>query len=170
MGAIHPRKNIEGTIQAFNHYKSATKSSDKLLIIGRMAWKNERLKKILENSSFKKDIKFLGYLPDEEVRLILGSAKALLFLSLFEGFGVPLLEAMQLKTPTIYSNTSVMPEIAGDTGIAVNPSDFTEVSNAMKAIENFESESVQKLRDKKLAEYNWDRAAQLMKNYVDAVR
>ena len=170
LGAIHPRKNIEGTIRAFNHYKSETKSKDKLLVIGRMAWKNDRLKKLVENSPYKDDIKFLGYLPDEEVRLILGSAKALLFLSFFEGFGVPLLEAMQLKTPTIYSNTSVMPEIAGATGIPVDPSNLNEISRAMIGVTTFGNETVQKLRDEKLSAYNWDRAADLMKGYVDAIR
>ncbi len=170
LGAIHPRKNIEGTIHAFDKYKSISKSKDKLLIIGRMAWKNEKLKNTLDNSPNKSDIKLLGYLPDEEVRFILGSSKALLFLSFFEGFGVPLLEAMQLKIPTIYSNLSVMPEIAGDTGIPVNPKDLNEVSNAMMALKDFETETVQKLREEKLKAYNWDRAAQLMKRYVDAVR
>jgi len=170
LGAIHPRKNIEGTIQAFNKYKKETKSTDKLLVIGRMAWKNDRLKKLVENSVYKSDIKFLGYLPDEEVRLIVGAAKALLFLSFFEGFGVPLLEAMQLNTPTIYSNRSVMPEIAGKTGIPVNPQNLSEITKAMTEVEHFKKEAVQKLRSEKLAVYDWDRAAQLMKGYVEAFR
>ena len=166
LGAIHPRKNIEGTIRAFEAYKEKSKGKDKLLIIGRMAWKTNSVLDLANRSLYKSDIHFLGYLPDEEVHQVLSAAKALLFLSLFEGFGRPLLECMQLNVPSIYSNCSVMPEVAGGTGIAVNPNDQAEIAKAMINIADFNTPAVAELRKERLAKYSWERAAQILAGFI----
>lgn len=170
LGAIHPRKNITGTIKAFDQYKSQTGSSEKLLIVGRMAWKTSEIKSVFENSSHKKDIHFLGYLPDEKVRLVLGASKALLFLSYFEGFGVPLLEAMKLKVPSIYSNLSVMPEVAGKTGIPVNPEDPDTVVKAMIDLEHWDKNQMEMEIAKKMKQYSWEQSVESLKSYINLFR
>ena len=121
VGAMHPRKNVEGLVTAFEHYKTKFGGNQKLLITGRKAWLTERISQVLETMKHKKDVEFLGYLNQDELIQITGSAKACLYLSLFEGFGVPLLEAMTCGVPVICSNVSCMPEIVGDAGILVPP-------------------------------------------------
>ena len=116
LGAIHPRKNVDGIIRGFDAFKKNTGLPHLLLIIGRQAWQLDAVQKALSDSPFRDSIRLVGYQPDEAVHQILGAADALLFLSLFEGFGVPMIEAMQLGIPIVYSDRSVIPEVAGGAG------------------------------------------------------
>jgi glycosyltransferase involved in cell wall biosynthesis len=134
VGAVHPRKNVHRLIQAFDEYKKNTKSDTKLVICGRFAWKTGAVKTAFDNSFFKKDIIFTGYMSDEKVALLMASALAVVYVSLFEGFGVPLLEAMNCNVPIITSNVTSMPEVAGDAAILVNPENIEDIANAMVTI------------------------------------
>ncbi|HMP12576.1 MAG TPA: glycosyltransferase, partial [Saprospiraceae bacterium] len=80
------------------------------------------------------DIHFLGYISDTELTRLTGAALALTYVSLFEGFGVPILEAMHCHTPVITSNTSSMPEVAGDAALLVNPTDVAGIAAAMQQL------------------------------------
>ena len=96
---FHPRKNIERLIQAFNLFKEQTRAEEKLLIAGRLAWQTGAVKAALDNSNYRSDIILLGYVDDTNLPKLMGAALALTYVSLFEGFGVPLLEAMQCEVP-----------------------------------------------------------------------
>jgi len=134
IGAIHPRKNIVRLIRAFDLFKQRTQSTMKLLVAGRFAWQTGDIKMAFEQADNQKDIQFLGYVPDEELPLLSGSALALTYVSLFEGFGVPLIEAMQAGVPVITSNVSSMPEVGGEAALLVDPNSFHEIAQAMKTV------------------------------------
>jgi len=168
LGAVHPRKKIDRTIRVFNQFKKQSGSDAQLLIIGRMAWKTSEVEQAYNNSKYKSDIHFLGFVPDAEVPRLLGASEALLFLSIFEGFGIPILEAFAAGVPVIYTNTSAMPEVAGKGGIPVSPEDDEEVVAAMHAVQ--EPATRQKLKtsaDYQLSKYSWDRSAKLLSNLID---
>lgn len=134
IGAIHPRKNIVRLIQAFDQFKEQTSAKMKLLIAGRFAWQTSEIKTVYEEAKHKADIQFLGYVSDEELPLLVGSAFALTYVSLFEGFGVPLIEAMQAKVPVITSNVSSMIEVGGNAALLVDPTSIEAISTAMQKV------------------------------------
>ena len=134
IGAIHPRKNVHRLILAFDQFKKKTGSSMKLLLGGRFAWQTTIVKEAYENAKFKKDIVLLGYIKNENLPGFIGAALALTYVSLFEGFGVPLLEAMNAETPVITSNVSSMPEVVGNAGLLVDPTNVESIANAMLQI------------------------------------
>ncbi len=133
IGSINPRKNIINLIHAFELFKMKTKSSNKLLLGGRFAWQSGPIKNAFDQSKFQSDIKLLGYLEEEELPKIIAAAKALVYVSLFEGFGLPILEAFHCETPVITSNVTSMPEVAGEAALMVNPKSVVEIAKAMEA-------------------------------------
>ena len=118
-------------ITAFDQFKAATKSSLKLLIGGRWAWQTGVVQSAYEAAIHKKDIKFLGYLSDEEVPLLMASAFAFTYVSNFEGFGIPILEALYCEVPVITSTASSMPEVVGEAGLLVDSNEVSSIVLAM---------------------------------------
>lgn len=168
LGAIHPRKNIRGIIKGFDAFKAANNSSERLVIIGRKAWQTTAVAEALEQSPNRSAILLVGYQPDEQVRKLLGASEALLFLSLFEGFGVPLIEAMQLGVPLVYSDRSVVPEVAGGAGEMTDPLDSAAVAAAMqKVILPANAEGYRAGAQRQLAKYDWDQSAQQLNQLVE---
>jgi len=134
VGSIHPRKNIKNLLLAFEQFKSETSSDFKLLLVGRKAWDFEDVDVAYSKMKFRDDVKFLGHLPPADLGNIVASAYALVYVSLFEGFGIPLIEAMSCNVPVITSNTTSMPEVAGDAALLVNPLSVSDISLAMKKL------------------------------------
>lgn len=162
VGALHPRKNISGLLKAFDSFKTNTKSSKKLVIVGREAWQNESMKMTYENMQFKNDVIFTGHLTTDELKRVIGSAFALCYVSLFEGFGLPLVEAMQAEIPIITSNVSSMPEICGNAGIIVNPHDVNAIANAMQLLEDNSQlrNTLSENGKQQVTKFNWDFTAE----------
>ncbi|MEM1119680.1 MAG: glycosyltransferase family 1 protein [Bacteroidota bacterium] len=131
IGAVHPRKNIHRLITAFDQFKAATKAPVKLLIAGRFAWQTGVVKEAYDQARHQNDIEFLNYVNDTEVPLLMGSALGFVYVSLFEGFGVPLLEAMNCEVPIITSDVSSMPEVVGQAAILVNPKSIADIQEAL---------------------------------------
>lgn len=160
-GALHPRKNIVNLINAFERFKSINNTSTKLLLIGRMAWQTSEIENRIKNSPFAADIKHINYL-DTSLPLLVASAKAVVYISLFEGFGLPVLEAMKCGVPVITSDVTSMPEVAGDAAICVDPQDVNEI---VKALEKLETDKhiatilVQKGHDRSTF-FSWDLTAE----------
>lgn len=171
LGALHPRKNIVRLLEAFALFKQQTSSPLKLLIAGRFAWQTSEIKAAYENSPVKKDIQFLGYVSDEELPRLVASALALTYISLFEGFGVPLLEAMQAQVPVLTSSVSSLPEVAGDAALLVDPTDISAMAEGMKRL--YESEDLRNTLIEKGQQrvqlYSWDRAVQVVEAALAAV-
>lgn len=134
VGAVHPRKNIHRLIAAFDRFKQATNSSMQLLIAGRFSWQTGIVRDAYEAAVHQADIQFLGYVSNEELPRLVAAASALTYISLFEGFGVPLLEAMHCDVPIITSNISSLPEVAGKAAVLVNAKKEASIAEAMQQI------------------------------------
>lgn len=161
VGAIHPRKNIGNLLLAFDAFKKATSSKTKLLIAGRKAWKNSTMKDIYENMQFQSEVVFLGRLAINDLIDVIGAARAMTFVSVFEGFGLPILEAMHCDVPVITSNVSSMPEVAGDAALLVNPHDTDEIAAALIRIDaqpELRQRLIEQGRIQRL-KYNWRESA-----------
>lgn len=163
IGSIHPRKNIRRLILAFDHFKKESKSPMKLLLGGRFAWQAGDTQIAFDNAKYKSDILLLGYLEEEELSQILAAAKALVYVSLFEGFGLPILEAMHCDTPVITSNVSSMPEVAGDAALLIDPNSIDAIAKAMERIQDKElAQSLIEAGKKQREKFNWDRSAKIV--------
>jgi glycosyltransferase involved in cell wall biosynthesis len=160
-GAIHPRKNVDGLINAFDRYKSKTLHKTKLLIAGRFAWETRAVTQAYEQSSYREDIVFLGYLPQEDLVALMASAMALVLISINEGFGLPVAEAYNCDTPVICSNSSALAEVGEGAALLVNPMDFEEVKEAMVAVSNSEKrwQVIENQRIRR-SDFSWDKAAE----------
>ena len=135
IGTIHPRKNLKNQLLAFDMFKKANNDSiHKFLIVGtKWIWDKE-LDEAYSKMYFKNDVVFIGHLPTDELSRVTASATALMYVSVFEGFGIPIIEAFESKTPVITSNTSSMPEVAGNAALIVDPFKPEEIFEAMNII------------------------------------
>ena len=132
LGTIEPRKNIERIVKAFKKYKKEVKDDLKLVIVGNKGWKYENIMKLIE--SMGTDIIITGYIDEEDKIPIYKLAQFFAFPSLYEGFGMPVLEAMAAGVPVVTSNVSSLPEVAGDAAILVDPLSEDEIFEAYKKI------------------------------------
>jgi len=130
-GAIQPRKNVRNTLEAFDLFKTQHPSTVKLVIAGRKAWDYKGIMRAYEQMRHKSDVVFAGHLPSGQLSRVMGASLGLIYASLFEGFGIPIVEAMNAEVPVITSNVSSMPEVAGDAALLVNPKSPDEITKAM---------------------------------------
>lgn len=164
VGSLHPRKNIPNLIKAFALFKQQAESDMKLVLAGPGFWGLSDIQSALHESGIKDDVIFTGRLSNADLSLVLGSAMALTFVPYYEGFGIPLIEAMEAEIPIITSNVSSLPEVAGNSALLVNPFEINDIKNAMLKIHNnsaIRSELVQKGRLQKL-NFSWDKSAHLL--------
>lgn len=134
LGSIHPRKNVPNLLRGFEKFKHSTQAPTKLVLAGRMAWQTSEIGELMPTLQYKDDIIFLGYVDNNLLPKMVASAYALTYVSLFEGFGIPLLEALYCDVPSITSNCSSMPEVVGDAGLLTNPYSPDDISRQMEAI------------------------------------
>ena len=136
VGALHPRKNVMRLFKAFEGFKQSSGSITKLLIVGEKLWKDNDVEKAYENLSFKKDVIFTGHLPLADLTEVVGSAKALVFPSYFEGFGIPLVEAMNAGCPIICGNKTALPEIAGEAALLIDPFSVESIQGGLEEMDS----------------------------------
>ncbi len=160
-GALHPRKNIVNLLKAFIAFKKRQRSNMKLVIVGRYAWKYEEVVEMREEMSFKDDVKWVGYMHVDELSKVMGGAYALVYPSLFEGFGIPILEALKCEVPAIVSNTSAMPEVAGDAGLLVDPTDVQDIAAKMEMLHKDETlrKKLIEASKEQVKKFSWDQSA-----------
>ena len=169
LGAVHPRKNVHRLIEAFGEFKSQTNAPHQLLIGGRFAWQTGPVKTAYDQSKFQEDIVFLNYVKDEEATQLMAAAFAFVYPSLFEGFGIPVLEALNTDTPVITSTASSLPEVAGDAALYINPKVAQEIAKAMIQLlnkENLRQELIEAGRIQR-QQFTWERSA---KQVYDLIR
>jgi len=136
-GAIRPHKNVVRIIEAFSTLKSELAKEQrlenlKLIIIGDDLSSHPRLRRTVISSGVQHDVRFLGFVPIEVLRIFYDVAKVFVFPSLYEGFGLPPLEAMAHGTPVVTSNTSSLPEVVGNAALMVNPENVFEIRRALQ--------------------------------------
>ncbi len=134
VGALHGRKNIDGMLRAFDNFKATISSNHQLVIVGRRMWGNATIQRVYETMRFRRDVVFSGWLSEAELQAAVAGAEALLLVSRFEGFGLPIVEAQVLGTPVITSNCTSMPEIAGKGALLVPPENPEATAKAMEKV------------------------------------
>lgn len=160
VGSLHPRKNLARLFTAFDIFKNNNDNDIKLLIVGSKKWWTEPIKNAYEAMSHKEDVIFAGRLSAEDLHLVTASALASVYVSYFEGFGIPIVEAFKCDTPVITSNVTSMPEVAADAALLIDPFDENSIANAMELIldENLRNDLIEKARIRR-NDFSWDKAA-----------
>ena len=130
VGTLDPRKNLACVLSAFKQI-DLREHDVHLVIVGGQGWKNKAFYRKLSTSEIKNRVVMTGYVSRLQLKVIYERAECLLFPSLYEGFGFPILEAMSCGTPVITSRTASMPEVAGDAAILVDPNDAASIAKAM---------------------------------------
>lgn len=138
-GRISPQKNLVRIIEAFSSLKAELEKEDKytdlkLIIIGDELSKHPDLRRTVIRSGVQNDVRFLGFVPIDTLRIFYDVAKVFVFPSLYEGFGLPPLEAMAHGTPVLTSNTSSLPEVVGSAAVLVNPENIFEIRRGLQRI------------------------------------
>lgn len=136
VSSMHPRKNIVRVLKAFDAFKKANNTKTKLLLVGRMAWKTGEIMQVYEAMAYKSDVIFTGYINDDVLARITASARAMVYVSLFEGFGIPIIEAMQCGVPVICSNNTSCAEVASNAALLVDPYKTDSIKDAFIEIES----------------------------------
>lgn len=131
VGLIHPRKNLTNLFIAYERFRNEVNCNVKLLVIGSRKWWTPEMQRALDQNTWREDIIFTGRVDDKTLNDIMGSALALVYISWFEGFGLPVLEAMHCNTPVICSSTTSLPEVGGDAVLYADPADPDTAKSAM---------------------------------------
>ena len=159
VGTLQPRKNVAKLIDAHRRLPVSTREAFPLVIVGRLGWDSEdTVERLRVEDPW---VRWLRYVPNEDLPGILRCAFALVFPSLYEGFGLPLLEAFASELPVITSNSTSLPEVAGDAAILIEPENIDSISNAMLALTE-DSAKAQQLRDRGLLRaksFTWNKTA-----------
>jgi glycosyltransferase involved in cell wall biosynthesis len=135
VGTLQPAKNLDGVIRAFAHFaKHYDKEDHRLIVIGGGSNGNEVYAKLVDSLGIRERVEFLGYVSDPVLNDLYAHCKGHIILSFYEGFGLPVAEALSWLKPSVASNISSLPEVAGPTGILVNPNDCEEAAKAIKAL------------------------------------
>ena len=155
------RKNLATLLTAFDLFKQNDTGGMKLVVVGQRVWWQDELKDAYNRMEHKEDVIFIGRAESETLARLLGSAEALVYPSLFEGFGIPIIEAFQAEVPVITSNCTSMPEVAGEAALLVNPTDSRSMSEALGKIVNDPTLSfdlVQKGRERRKC-FSWEKTS-----------
>lgn len=131
LGNLEPRKNITNLIKAYALIKKEHHIDQVLVVAGQKGWRYNQIFEQITELGLQEDIIFTGYISDEEKSLLYKNADAFVFPSLYEGFGMPILEAQKCGTPVLTSHTSSMPEVAGESALLVNPLDYHDISDKL---------------------------------------
>lgn len=166
-----PHKNHIALLNAFAKVKKEKHLPLKLVFTGAQERETEQIKKVIKDNNLRDDVIYLGYLPQDDVRYVFACANMIAFPSLFEGFGIPLVEAMAAKVPVICSTSSCIPEIVGDAGYLFDGTNVDEIAQAIYRVYTDQS-----LRDrlvangiKRRAMFSWDDCAEQTIEYLKSV-
>ncbi len=145
-----PRKNLESAIEGYDAYRSGGGKPYPLVLVGANGWKNRSIREAIKRSEYKADIRILGYVPEKHKTALYRGAEVFLFPSFYEGFGLPVLEAMACGVPVITSFTSSLPEIVKDAGLLIDPFNVNDVTAALRVLldENGSEETKKQFKEK----------------------
>ena len=134
IGTLEPRKNIDGLIRAYASIKDSVRH--KLVIVGKKGWFYDSIFRLVEQYNLQDRVVFTGFVSENQKFRLLQRADVFVYPSYYEGFGLPVLEAIQMGIPTVTSNVSSLPEVGGDGALFVSPDNITEMSDAIMTLIN----------------------------------
>lgn len=161
VGTIQPRKNIARLIEAYIALRQKGSTNARLVIVGRDDWQNSHVHRVAKESGFAEDIVFTGYIQDQVLSALYRKCSVFVYPSLYEGFGLPVIEAMACGAPVITSNTSSLPEVAGDAALKVDPYSTSEIAQAIEAVLNNNSlrEELRQKGENHAQNFRWEKTA-----------
>ncbi len=175
-GRILPQKNLARLIEAFAVAKADLRDHPelaqlKLLVIGDALTRHPDLRRAVVRTRVREDVRFLGFVPYPVLRVFYARARAFLFPSLYEGFGLPPLEAMAHGTPVLTSNTSSLPEIYSHAALLVNPENVFDIARGIRQLltEGVLREALVRRGRELVQQYSWERSAQQVRAVYEAV-
>lgn len=175
VGTIEPRKNLRALVRAFELVARAPATSGnlRLVIVGGAGWLSDPLFAEVAASAYQDRVIFTGYVDDEDLRALYSACRLFIYPSLYEGFGLPVVEAMQCGAPVVASRIPVLTETAGDAALFVNPDSPQDIARGITGLLESE-EARRRLSDaglKRAAEFSWERAARMtLDAYGEALR
>ena len=134
LGTLEPRKNIVKLIEAYSLFKKKNKDAPVLVIAGKKGWQYEEILQAGKRLGIEESVIFTGYIEDDEAPLLLCGAVSFVFPSIYEGFGLPVLEAMACDIPVIAADAASLPEVVGEAGLLVDPYSTESIADAMQKI------------------------------------
>lgn len=166
VGNVRPHKNVEKIIEAFAALKADLAKTGhfpglKLIIIGDELSKHGQLRRTVIRTRMEADVRFLGFVPIDTLRIFYDTAKAFVFPSRYEGFGLPPLEAMAHGTPVVTSNTSSLPEVVQHAALLVNPENIFDIMRALRQclLDRATRDQLKERGYRQVAQYSWERSA-----------
>jgi glycosyltransferase involved in cell wall biosynthesis len=169
LGTLEPRKNIERLIEAYSSVRQRVESPPELVIAGRKGWHYGSIFKKTQELGLTNDIIFTGYVDEVDAPVLMKGAIAFVFPSIYEGFGLPPLEAMACGTPVITSNVASLPEVTGDAALLIDPFSVDAIADAIERIindKNLRAELSQK-GIKHASQYSWDNSVKIISDLYD---
>jgi glycosyltransferase involved in cell wall biosynthesis len=160
VGNIKPHKNLVRLIEAFSELRTGDLEDLKLLIIGDEISKLPALRLAVHRHKLHKHVRFLGYVPDDQLAVLYRLAAVFVFPSLYEGFGLPPLEAMASGTPVVVSNVSSLPEVVGDAAVLVDPHDIDSIVDGLRCVltNPARAEDMRRKGLERSREFSWERS------------
>jgi glycosyltransferase involved in cell wall biosynthesis len=171
VGNLEPRKNLVGLLRAYDTVRRGRPNGPALVIAGGTGWRNRAILDAMGASPYTADIRMVGYVPDGELAALMNGAIAFVYPSLYEGFGLPPLEAMACGTPVITSNRSSLPEVVGNAALLVDPENTRDLALAMARLVD-EAPLREELRERGLErarQFSWRRTAELTAAVYESV-
>ena len=161
LGSLEPRKNVLRLLSAYARLSSALRRDIHLVIAGGAGWKNSEVRPAVEQLGLRDQVHFIGYVPEQDLPALYSLASVFAYPSLAEGFGLPVLEAMQCGTPVLTSNVSALPEVAGEAALLVCPTDSEAIAHGLSCLlEQSELHAEYRTRGyEHVKQYSWDRCA-----------
>lgn len=161
VGTLEPRKNLLQAIDAYAGLPQAVRQSTPLVIAGMRGWLTQELESRIQHYEKSAEVRWLGYVPAEDLPLLYSGATMLVYPSLYEGFGLPVLEAMASGIPVIASNRASLPEVAGDVGLLVDPEDADGLRSRMRRLieDPAEVRRLGALGVARAGQFTWDNCA-----------
>lgn len=171
VGSLHPRKNIARLLQAFDRFADGWPEA-RLLIVGEAFWWDERMKAAWKKMKHAGQVVFTGRLEQQELHQVLADALALVFVSYFEGFGIPVAEAMKCGVPVIAANATSLPEVAGDAAVYCDPFEVESITAAMQQVWNDPAlrERLSAAGVARAQHFTWDETAKGLWESVERMR
>jgi glycosyltransferase involved in cell wall biosynthesis len=162
LGNIEPRKNLIKLLEAFTLVSREMGSEYKLVVSGQKGWLIRSLSRFLKTYPMKDRLFFTGYVPQDDLPYFMNGAELFVFPSLYEGFGLPVLEAMSCGTPVVSSNQSSIPEIMGSAGVLVDPTDVAVLAQTIIRLlrDKEERDHLRQLGQAQAARFSWVEVAQ----------